>query len=112
MGFDLHIIDQSKWQVWNTVIRAALDEFNGLKLKLGDYGPFCNKVTQKKLLVIGINPDCAAMNKTAGQAAWDKLMGKPDDINSLMLEEIIFQLEKVIFGTTWSDTMRTIYLDA
>ena len=52
------------------------------------------------------------MNKTAGQAAWDKLMGKPDDINSLMLEEIIFQLEKVIFGTTWSDTMRTIYLDA
>ena len=77
----------------NAVIRAALNEFNyteGLTFKWGDYGPFRNKVTQKKILAFGTNPDGTAINKTAGQAAWDRLIGKPADINSLMLEEIIF----------------------
>ena len=37
--------------------------------------------------------------KAAGQAAWDRLIGKPADINPLMLKEIIFCLEELIFGT-------------
>ena len=83
----------------NAVIQAALDECNSLKLKWGDYGLFHNKVTQKKFLAIGTNTDDTAMNETERQAAWDKLIGKPADINSLILEEVIFRLEELIFGT-------------
>ena len=74
----------------NAVIRAALDEFNGLKLKWGDYGPFRNIVTQKKMLLTGTNTDGTMMDVTSGQAAWDRLIAKPADINPLMLEEIFF----------------------
>ena len=34
----------------NAVICAALNDFTNLKLKWSNYGPFCNKPTQKKLL--------------------------------------------------------------
>ena len=74
----------------NAVIRAALEDFSGIKLKWGDYGPFRNKVVQKKLLVIGTNSNDTAMNKTEGHAAWDKIFGKPADISPLMLNEVIF----------------------
>ena len=83
----------------NAVIQAALDDFNSLKLQWGDYGPFCNKVTQNKLLAIGNYPDGTAMNETGGQAAWDNFIEKPADINPLVLEEVIFRLKELIFGT-------------
>ena len=38
------------------------------------------------------------MTETDGQAAWDTLLASPADINPLMLEEIIFPLEELIFG--------------
>ena len=39
------------------------------------------------------------MNEVEGQAAWNKLIGKSADIQSLILEEVIFRLEEFIFGT-------------
>ena len=34
-----------------------------------------------------------------GQAAWDTLVTKPDEINPLFIEEILFRLEELVFGT-------------
>ena len=78
---------------------AQWNKYNGIMLKWGDFGPFCNQVSQKRLLVIGTNTDDMAINETDGQAAGNKLLGKPANINLLMLEEIIFRLEEVIFET-------------
>ena len=50
-------------------------------------------------MVIGTNTNDTAMNETEGQAAWDKILGKPADISPLMLKEVIFRLEELIFGT-------------
>ena len=66
---------------------------------MGDYGPFRNLVTQKKILLTGKNPDGTMMDATAGQIEWDRLVAKPADINPLILEEIKFRLEELIFGT-------------
>ena len=48
----------------NAVIRAALEEFSGITLKWGDYGPFCNQVIQEKLLAIITNVDGTPMIET------------------------------------------------
>ena len=39
------------------------------------------------------------MDATAGQTEWTRLVGKPAEINPLILEEILFRLEELIFGT-------------
>ena len=39
------------------------------------------------------------MDASAGQIEWDRLVAKPADINPLILEEIIFPLEELIYGT-------------
>ena len=39
------------------------------------------------------------MTTIDGKAAWDTLVKKPDKINPLFIEEILFQLEELIFGT-------------
>ena len=49
----------------NAVIRAALDEFNGLALTFGNYGPFRNLVIQKKLLLTTKKTDGTCMDATA-----------------------------------------------
>ena len=66
---------------------------------MGDYGPFQSIVTQKEILLTSKNPDGTMMDETVGQTAWDRLIAKPADINPLILEEIKFCLEKLIFGT-------------
>ena len=83
----------------NAVIRAALDDFHDLKLTYGDYGPFRNLATQKKILLTSTDTDGTMMDATAGQAEWDRLVGKLAEINPLILKEIIFQLQEFIFGT-------------
>ena len=39
------------------------------------------------------------MDATRGQEEWNKLISKPTEINPLILEEIIFRLEELIYGT-------------
>ena len=36
---------------------------------------------------------------TDGQAAWDTFLKKPEKFNPLFLEEIVFRLSKLVFGT-------------
>ena len=83
----------------NTVIRAALDQFKGLKLKMGSYAPFCCLATHKLLAKYIHAEDGTPMPQTDGQTAWDALVTSPDDINPIILEEIEFRLEELIFGT-------------
>ena len=68
---------------------------------MGEYTPFCNKATQKKLLEFGTKQDGIAMNIIEGQTEWDTLAKKPADINPLFLEKIIFHLEELIFATLY-----------
>ena len=87
-----------------TVIYDAFYELNytegkPVKLTWGDYDPFRNKATQKNLLAFNTKHDGTTMNEIEGQAAWDGLVKKPADINPLMLKEILFCLEELIFGT-------------
>ena len=83
----------------NTVIRAALEDFNDLKLKFGDFAPFRCLATQKQLLQYIQATDGTPFPATAGQKAWDDLIKSPADLNPLLLEEIEFRLEELIFGT-------------
>ena len=86
---------------------AIYDGFNELNisentsvvLKYPDYAPFRNKATQKKLLAQATKNDGSTMNDIEGQAAWDAFVRKPDDINPLFFEEMLFRLEELIFGT-------------
>jgi len=81
---------------------AIYDAFNELNisendyvvLKYPNYAPFQNKATQKKLLAQATKADGSIMNDTKGQAAWDAFVKKPDDINPLFFEEILFRLEE------------------
>ena len=83
----------------NTVISLAADDFNNLKLTYGEYGPFSNLATQKKILEISTEADRSIMNTMDGQAVWNTLIGKPSDINPLIFKEIMFRLQELIFGT-------------
>ena len=76
-----------------------ISENNYVKLTFPDYGPFRNKKTQKKLLVAATKQDGLAMTAIEGNAAWDILVKKPDEINPLSIEEILFRLVELIFGT-------------
>ena len=51
----------------NAVICAALDDFTNLKLKFGNYRPFCIKPTKKKLRDLIMLTNGTAMMETAGQ---------------------------------------------
>ena len=87
-----------------TVIYDAFYDFNitegkPVKLTWGEYTSFHNKETQKKLLTVGTKLDGTDMTTIEGQAAWDALAKKPADTNPLFLEEILFCLEELIFGT-------------
>ena len=83
----------------NTVIRTALEEFKDLKLKLGSFAPFRCLATQKQLSMYIQAPDRTLLSQPAGQKAWNDLVKSPADLNPLILEEIEFQLEELIFGT-------------
>ena len=76
-----------------------ISENNYVKLTFPDYGPFRNKKTQKKLLAVATNDDGSATTVDESKAAWDALVKKPDEINPLFIEEILFRLEELIFGT-------------
>ena len=91
-------------KVASSVIHNAYQELNiskndYVKLTFPDYGPFQNKKTQKKLLVVATKIDGSAMTAIEGKVAWDAMVKKPDEINPLFIEEIIFRLEELIFGT-------------
>ena len=83
----------------NTVIRAALDQFKNLKLKMGSYAPFRCLATHKKLAKYIQANNGTPILEHAGQTAWDNLVKSPDDINPIILDEIEFRLEELIFGT-------------
>ena len=83
----------------NTVIRKALEDFDNLKLKFGDFTPFRCLATQKQLLQYIQATNGTPLSATDGQTAWDNLIKLPTDLNPLLLEEILFQLEELIFGT-------------
>ena len=83
----------------NTVIRTALETFKDLKLKMGSYAPFRCLATQKHLAKYIHANDGTPIPEHAGQTAWDALVKSPDDINPIILEEIEFRLEELIFGT-------------
>ena len=65
----------------NTVIRFALEDFEDLKLKWGDFTPFCYLATQKTLLQYIQTNNGTPLSEPDGQAACDNL---------LKLEEILF----------------------
>ena len=84
----------------NAVIWLAGDDLLGnLQLTYGEYGPFRNLATQKKILATSTKADGSMMDTVDGQAAWDRRIRKPAEINPLILEEIIFRLEELIYGT-------------
>ena len=60
--------------------------------------PFRNLATKKKLTAKATNNDGTVMNLVDGQTAWDAFV-KTDEINPLLLEEVMFRLEELIFGT-------------
>ena len=63
------LVDLSNKAV-NAVICAALDDFTNLMLKSGNYGPFCNKPTQKKIpKLIPLN-NGTPMTEVDGQDVW------------------------------------------
>ena len=77
----------------------ALEEFKDFKLKLSSFTPFHCLATQKQLLQYIQATDGTPLSATAGQKAWDDLIKSPADLNPLLLEEIEFRLEELIFGT-------------
>ena len=83
----------------NTVIRTALETFKDLKLKVGSYAPFHCLATQKQLSMYIKAADGTPLSQIDGQKAWDDLVKSDDDINPIILEEIEFRLEELIFGT-------------
>ena len=83
------LVDLSNKDV-NAVIHAALDGFTNLMLKFGNYGPFCNKPTQKKLLDLITLTDGTVTTETARQTTWDAFVKKPSNINLLVLKEVMF----------------------
>ena len=88
----------------SSVIHEAYHELNisendYVKLTFPDYGPFQNKKTQKKLLAATTKVDGLAMTAIKGTSAWDAFVKKPAEINPLFMEEILFRLEILIFGT-------------
>ena len=83
----------------NTVIQTTLEEFKNLKLKFGSFAPFRCLATQKQLSLYIQATDGTPMPQQAGQKAWDNLIKSPADLNPLLLEEIEFRLEELIFGT-------------
>ena len=83
----------------NTVIRTALEEFKDLKLKFGSFAPFRCLATQKQLSLYIQAPDGTPLPQQDGQKAWDDLIKSPANLNPLLLKEIEFRLEELIFGT-------------
>ena len=94
----MSLIDLTNKSV-NAVIQALMDQFVNLRLIFGDYSPFQNKSTQKKLLVETTKIDSSIMTNAERKAALDAFVKKPNEINPLFLKEILFRLEELIFGT-------------
>ena len=65
-----------------------------------DYGPFCDKATQKALLKIATHATTnVPMNDADREIVWQAFVKKPAEIGPLLLDEILFRLEELIFGT-------------
>ena len=77
-------------KVTKITVRKSIKEFNpdgGFKLKIGNIKPIHNITTVEKLTDL------------RDQAALDAFMKKPYDFNPIRMEELIFWLGKLIFGT-------------
>ena len=67
-----------------------ISENDYVNLTYLDYGLFRNKATQKLLLCEATNDDGSIMTDAKGKAAWDAFVKKPNEINPLFLDEILF----------------------
>ena len=76
-----------------------LSENYYVKMTYLDYGPFRNKATQKLILCEATNNDGSIMTDAKAKVAWAAFVKKPAEIGPLFLEEILFWLEELIFGT-------------
>ena len=74
-----------------------ISENDYVKLTFPDYDPFRNKETQKLLLCEATSNEGSIMTNAKAKTAWDAFVKKPAEIGSLFLEEILFQLEELIF---------------
>ena len=83
----------------NAIICTTLNEFSNQQLVWPNYHPIRGKTTQRKLLEIITNIDGTPMSETDRQAAWDAFLKKQEECNPIFLEEMLFWLSELIFGT-------------
>ena len=72
--------------IYNAFFALNISEGDYVKLTWGEYAPFCNKKNKKKLLAFATKADGSDMNAIKS-------------ITLLFMEEILFRLEELIFGT-------------
>ena len=84
--------------IYDVFHELNISENDYVKLTYPYHQPFRNLETKKKLTAKAMNDNGTVMNLVDGQAAWDAFV-KTDGINPLLLEEVMFRLEELIFGT-------------
>lgn len=85
--------------IYDVFHELNISENDVVKLTYPIHHPIRNLATTKKLMAKATNANGTIMNLQDGQAAWDAFVKKPDEINPLLLEEVTFCLEELIFGT-------------